>query len=377
MTAMVTLVLEKLLRRENLPRDEAAALLNHLLDESSREAQIAAVLVALAMKGETAEELVGFAEAMRSHALKVESRDERTIDTAGTGGSRRKTFNVSTAAAIVIASSGVPVAKHGNRAVSSSTGSADVLSTLGVRIDASPQTVQRCLDELGLCFMFAPAHHQATARVARVRRSLGIRTIFNLLGPLTNPAGVRRQIIGVSDEAIQMKIAHSLALLGCEHAWVLHGLDGLDEITLSARTRVVEVHKGAISAFEIDPRDIGFEYRDLGPLRAASPQASAATIRDVLSGDRRDAARELVLINAAAGILVGGQAQSLREGIEVAAEAIDSGHALKKLEAWVALSNEQPVEARTERDPSDARFLGENHRGEKPKAREGQTRATS
>lgn len=337
---MIKPFLEKLMRQESLTRQQAAALLDELLAESASEAEIASALTALAMKGETAEELVGFAETMRAHALTIKPKHAQVLDTAGTGGSRKKTFNVSTAAALVIAAAGAPVAKHGNRAVSSTTGSADVLMALNVRIDLPVEQVQRCLDELGFCFLFAPAHHRATARVAQVRRRLGVRTIFNLLGPLTNPAGATRQLIGVSDFGNLMKMGQALSLLGVERAWVVHGEDGLDEITLSGKTHVVDVADGEVRRFEIALEEIGVAAQDTNQLRATTPEESAATIRDVLAGRRRDAARNLVLLNAAAGIVVAGRASELREGLEMAADAIDSGRALEKLEAIIALTNQ-------------------------------------
>jgi anthranilate phosphoribosyltransferase len=332
-------LLEKLIRREDLTRAEAAALLEELLAETASEALIAAALVALAMKGEAVEELIGFAETMRAHAQRIRSERSDVVDTAGTGGSRRKPFNVSTAAAVVIAAAGAPVAKHGNRAASSRTGSADVLAALGVRIDPPAAVVQRCLDEIGLCFMLAPHFHRATARVAHVRRHLGVRTIFNLLGPLTNPAGVRRQLIGVSDPQSMEKLARAVQQLEAEHVWIVHGSDGMDEITLAGPTHVVEVRRGEIRRFLLDPREVGMEPRDLNGLQANSPEESAAIVCEVLAGCRRDAARDLVLLNAAAGLHVSGHARTLREGIAMAADAIATGAAREKLRALIALTN--------------------------------------
>jgi anthranilate phosphoribosyltransferase len=335
-------LLDKLMRREDLTREEAAALLEQLLAAETSEAFIAAALVALAMKGETVEELVGFAETMRAHAVRIQVARPDVVDTAGTGGSPRKPFNVSTAAAIVIAAAGVPVAKHGNRASSSRTGSADVLMALGVRIDPPPSIVQRCLDEIGLCFMFAPHFHRATARVAQVRRQLGVRTIFNLLGPLTNPARPKRQLIGVSDLPSVEKIGRARVHLGVEHAWVVHGSDGADEITVSGPTHVLEVCEGRLRRFILDPGEAGVAVRDLNGVRATSPEESATIVREVLVGDRRDAARDLVLLNAAAGLRVSGRVGTLREGVELAAEAIATGAAWRKLEALIALTNALP-----------------------------------
>src|SRR2546421_6522642 len=242
--------LPRLMRNENLARPEALRLLDWLLDGTATDAQIAATLIALKQKGETVEELAGLAEGMRARATRITCKHECFIDTAGTGSSAAKTFNVSTAAAFVIAAAGLPVAKHGNRAASSKCGSADVLVALGVNVSASPDVSEKCLEEIGICFMFAPLYHSATARVAGIRRELGVHTTFNLLGPLTNPAGAPRQIIGVWHEALVEPLAHTLLALGTERAWVVHGLDGLDEVTLADSTKVAEVSGGGVRVFE-------------------------------------------------------------------------------------------------------------------------------
>src|SRR3989440_6055555 len=249
--------LPRLMRNENLARPEALRLLDWLLDGTATDAQIAATLIALKRKGETVEELVGLAEGMRARATRITSNHECFIDTAGTGSSAAKTFNVSTAAAFVIAAAGLPVAKHGNRAASSKCGSADVLVALGVNVDAAPAVSEKCLNEIGICFMFAPLYHSATARVASVRRELGVHTTFNLLGPLTNPAGAPRQIIGVWHTALVEPLALTLAALGTERAWVVHGRDGLDEITISDSTLVAEADGGRVRTAEGPPA--GFE----------------------------------------------------------------------------------------------------------------------
>src|SRR5205814_795465 len=249
--------LPRLMRGEDLSRAEAAELLDALLDPEATDAQIAAALIALKVKGETFEELAGLAQAMRERAVRITSRHARFVDTAGTGSSCVKTFNVSTAAAFVIAGAGLAVAKHGNRAASSKCGSADVLGALGVSISVAPEVSEKCLNEIGICFMFAPLYHSATARVAAIRRELGVQTTFNLLGPLTNPAGAPRQIIGISDQNKLETIAHALALLGTEKAWVVHGADGLDEVTLTSATHVAEIHNGQVRKFEVTPEDFG------------------------------------------------------------------------------------------------------------------------
>lgn len=339
MTAPVQKLLGRLMRSEDLMRDEASELLNLLLDETTSEPQIAAILIALKLKGETVEELAGLAEGMRSRAVKINSRHARFIDTAGTGSSSVKTFNVSTAAAFVIAGAGLPVAKHGNRAASSNCGSADVLSALGVNVSVDVSLSEACLNDFGMCFMFAPLYHGATARVVGVRRQLGVHTTFNLLGPLTNPAGAPRQVIGVWDRALAEPMAKALALLGTERTWVVHGRDGLDEITLADSTFVAEANQREVRTFEIAPEDFGLERFSLNNLRGCDAEGNAAIIRDVLTGKRRDEARILVVINTAAALYVGGVANNLREGVRLAEESIDNGLAAEKLDRLVARTN--------------------------------------
>ncbi|HYG83011.1 MAG TPA: anthranilate phosphoribosyltransferase [Pyrinomonadaceae bacterium] len=332
-------LLLRLMRGEDLRREEATALLDALLDGEATDAQIAAALVALAVKGETVEELAGMAQAMRSRATRINCRHERFVDTAGTGSSRAKTFNVSTAAAFVIAGAGLAVAKHGSRAATSRSGSADVLTALGVNVSAGPSVSENCLNELGICFMFAPLYHGATKRVAGVRRELGVHTTFNLLGPLTNPAGARRQLIGVWHRALAEPVAEALVRLGTERAWVVHGSDGLDEVTLAGATFVAEAHGGRVKTFETKPEAFGFERAELAHLRGGDADANARIIRAVLDGTRRDAARALVVANAAAALLVGGSAEDLRSAAGLAEESIDSGAALAKLEELIKTTN--------------------------------------
>jgi len=327
--------LARLVRREDLSREEAFELLEALLDAEATDAQISGALVALAAKGETVDELTGMAEGLRSRAVRVLSKHDCFIDTAGTGSSRAKTFNISTAAAFVIAGAGLPVAKHGNRAASSKSGSADLLTALGVNVSAIPLVSENALNEIGICFMFAPLFHGATARVAGIRRQLGIHTTFNLLGPLSNPAGAPRQIIGVWHKDLADKLAETLAALGTERAWVVHGEDGLDEITLAGRTHVAEAVAGEVRSFEIGPEDFGFEVRSLDHLRGGDTEANAAIVDAVLAGTRTDEARALVVMNAAAALFLGGVATDLREGARIAAHAIDSGEAIRKLELLI------------------------------------------
>jgi anthranilate phosphoribosyltransferase len=321
----------RLMRGENLRREEASSLLDALLDGRATDAQIGAALVALAVKGETVEELAGLASAMRARAVRLNSRHETFIDTAGTGSSAAKTFNVSTAAAFVIAGAGLAVAKHGSRAATSRSGSADVLTALGVNVAAAPEVSEACLNEIGICFMFAPLYHGATARVAGVRRELGLHTTFNLLGPLTNPAGAPRQIIGVWHEALVEPLAHTLLALGTQRAWVVHGRDGLDEVTLADRTKVAEVVRGLVRVFEVGPEDFGFERASLEALRGGGADDNARTIREILSGEMRGEGRALVCANAAAALFVGGLADDLRGAARLAERSIDGGAALDKL----------------------------------------------
>src|SRR6266498_1359550 len=331
--------LVKLLRRENLSGDEAAELLKALLAGDATDAQIAAALVALAAKVETTDELKGMAEVMRSMAVRISTGHIKFIDNARTGSSRAKTFNVTTAAAFVIAGAGLAVAKHGNRAASSTSGSADVLTALGVNVQALPEVSEQCLNQSGICFMFAPLYHGATARVASVRRELGVQTVFNLLGPLSNPAGAPRQIVGVWREDLVNRLARVLSALGTEHAWVVHGEDGLDEITIAGRTLVTEVKTGTVRALTVEPEDFGLRRGTLDHLRGGDAACNARLIRDVLAGMRRDEARSLVVANAAAALFVGGLAGNLRVCAELAEKSIDDGAAQRKLEDLIRATN--------------------------------------
>ena len=327
------------MRGESLGREEAAGFLDALLDPAATDAQIGAALVALAVKGETVDELAGMAAAMRARSVRLRTRHTLFIDTAGTGSSASKTFNVSTAAAFVIAGAGLPVAKHGSRAATSRSGSADVLAALGVNVSAPPAVMEACLDEAGVCFMFAPLYHGATARVAGVRRELGVHTTFNLLGPLTNPAGAPRQIVGVWHPALVEPLARTLDALGTERAWVVHGRDGLDEVTIADKTVVAEAGGGSVRVFEVRPAEFGYRAASLERLRGGGAEENARIIRDVLEGRRRDEARELVAANAAAAILVGGLADGLDAAARLAEKSIDEGAALGALESLRRVTN--------------------------------------
>jgi len=330
---MITSLLNRLIAREDLTQTEAAALLAEMMSDTTSDAEIAATLIALSAKGETEEELAGFAETMRERAARVKTRHERFVDTCGTGGSAAKTFNISTASAFVVAAAGVPVAKHGNVGVTTRAGSADVLRALGLKIELTPKRVAESLDSIGIGFMFAPLHHASTKRVAQVRRELGVRTIFNLLGPLTNPAGAPFQIVGASHPTAGERLARALARLGARRAWVVRGEDGLDEITLAGRTIVYEASSDGVRKFEIAPEDFGLRRATLDGLRNGSADENARVIRAVLAGERRDAARDLVLANAAAALYITGASMSLPGAVELASQAINEGKALAKLEA--------------------------------------------
>ena len=333
----------RLLRGENLTRGEAANFLNALLSPAATDAQLAAALAVLAAKGETVEELAGMAEAMRDRAIPVRSRHTRFIDTAGTGSSVVKTFNVSTAAAFVIASAGVPVAKHGSRGATSVCGSADVLEALGVNTACAPEMVERCLNEHGICFIFAPLFHQATARVAHVRRELGVRTAFNLLGPLTNPSRAPFQILGVWHLSLMERVASTLSLLGIEKAWVVHGTDGLDEITITDKTFVAACSANrSVETFTVSPQDFGLKQQTLNGFGGRDAQANAQLVRAIFQGENTKAmagARDLVIVNAAAALHVAGCTPDLCEAAILARESIDSGRAASKLDALIRETN--------------------------------------
>jgi len=319
---------------DHLTADHAAAVLAEIMEGRSSEVQTAAFLIALRAKGETVPELVGLARTMRSLATPVTTSRSDLVDTAGTGGGP-STFNVSTTAALVAAAAGCAVAKHGNRSNTSKCGSADLLEALGVNIELDPDQVGRCIDEVGFGFMFAPRHHQAMAHVIPARKELGVRTIFNFLGPLTNPAGAQRQVLGVSDRHYQETIAEALVGLGSARAMVVSAEDGVDEISISARTRVIEVADGSTEEHYVEPGDFGFAEAEPEYVAGGSPEENAAASRAILEGEAGPR-RHLVLLNAGAAIYVGGIADSLAEGVEKAIEAIDSGESQELLGRLIA-----------------------------------------
>jgi anthranilate phosphoribosyltransferase len=323
----------------HLTADHASAVLDEIMEGRSGEVQTAAFLVALRAKGETVAELTGLARTMRRLAAHVESPRHDLVDTAGTGGGP-STFNISTAAALVAAGAGCAVAKHGNRSSTSRSGSADLLEALDVRIDLDPPAVARCIEETGFGFMFAPRHHAAMKHVVPVRKELAVRTIFNFLGPLTNPAGATRQLLGVSDPRYQETIAEALLALGCEHALVVHAEDGLDEIGISGPTRVIEVKDGATREAFVVPGELGLDQAPADAITGGAPEENAAVVRAVLGGADRGPARDVVLANAGAAIMVGGRADDLAAGVESARAAIDGGAASDVLGRLVSLTQQ-------------------------------------
>jgi anthranilate phosphoribosyltransferase len=335
---IVTRAIDAVCAGDHLTADHAAAVLAEIMEGRSGEVQTAAFLIALRAKGETVPELVGLARTMRSLAAPVSTSREDLVDTAGTGGGP-STFNISTTAALVAAAAGCAVAKHGNRSNTSRCGSADLLEALGVKIDLEPEQVGRCIDEVGFGFMFAPRHHQAMAHVMPVRKALGVRTIFNFLGPLTNPAGAPRQLLGVSDRHYQETIAEALVGLGSVRAMVVTADDGVDEISISARTRVIEVDDGRTEESFVEPGDFGFAEAEPEYVAGGTPEENAAASRAVLDGEAGPR-RHLVLLNAGAAIYVGGQAASLAQGVEKATAAIDSRAARELLDRLVATTAE-------------------------------------
>ena len=336
--------LDTLLRREDLTAEQAAAAMEQVMTGAATPAQIAAFLVALAMKGERPVEIVGLARTMRAHAVSLSRPREACFDTCGTGGDRSHTFNVSSLAAVVLAACGVEVAKHGNRSVSSRCGSADLFEGLGVNIAASPAVVERCLDEAGMAFLFAPAFHPSMRHAGPVRRELGIRTAFNVLGPLTNPAGARRQVVGVPRPELADLVARALAELGTERAWVVHGAEGLDEVSAVGHTRVCEVQAGTVSTFHVHPADFGLAPTTLDRLRVDGLDDSVHIARSVLDGEEGPA-RDFVLANAAAGLLVAGRVESLADGVRMGLDALRSGRAAATLQRLARCSQEPGEEA--------------------------------
>jgi anthranilate phosphoribosyltransferase len=335
---VITRAIDALMSRQDLSADETGAVLAEIMDGNASEIETAGVLVALRTKGETVEEIAGLARTMRSFAVPVHAGRDALIDTAGTGGGR-PTFNVSTTAALIASGAGCAVAKHGNRSATGLSGSADLLEALGVRIDLPPDAVARCIDEVGFGFMFAPMHHGATRFVIPVRRELAVRTIFNFLGPLTNPAGALRQVIGVSDPGFLDTIAGALARLGADKALVVSSADGLDEMSTSGTTRVVEVDGSELRRYEVAPEDVGLARARPEDLAGGTPADNADTTRRILAGEAGPA-RDIALLNAGAAIYVSGAVTDLAGGVAAAAAAVDSGAAARSLDELTALTGE-------------------------------------
>jgi anthranilate phosphoribosyltransferase len=335
--------------RESLSRDEARTVMAEVLACQCTDSQIAALLVALHMKGESVEEIVGFAEAIRAAATPMNSLSaldvsgtgrDALVDTCGTGGDASGTFNISTATALVVAGAGVRVAKHGNRSISSKCGSADVMEALGVNLSLPSDRLAQCLQVVGIAFLFAPAMHSAMKHVQTARRELRLRTVFNLLGPLTNPAGASAQVVGVYSVELVDKLAEALSMLGLHRALVVHGLDGLDEITITGLTRVAEVREGKVRTYEVTPEEFGLDRAPLEKISGGDAVANAAIIREILAGSKSPR-RDVVLLNASAALVAAGKTDRLADALPLAVASIDSGAAAKKLEALVRFTNAQ------------------------------------
>src|SRR4051794_19727045 len=335
---ILTRAIDALASGRDLPREQAGAVLGEIMRGDASESQIAAFLIALRTKGETVDELAGLAGTMRALATPVPCERGDLVDTAGTGGGK-PTFNVSTTAALIAAGAGCALAKHGNRSATGLSGSADVLEALGARIDLKPDAVARCIDRAGFGFLFAPAHHSATRYVIPVRRELAVRTVFNFLGPLTNPAGARRQLIGVSDPSFLERMAGALARLGTDRALLVSSEDGLDEMSTSGTTRVVEVEGTALRTYTFGPGEAGLPGATFEEVAGSTPDDNAAVTRAILQGEPGPR-RDIALLNAGAAVYVAGRADSIAEGVTVAAQAVDSGAALRSLERYVALTHE-------------------------------------
>ncbi|MCZ6681012.1 MAG: anthranilate phosphoribosyltransferase [Candidatus Poribacteria bacterium] len=336
---MILSAIQKVVDGQHLTEQETVDTMNEIMSGEATPAQIACFITALRMKGETIEEITGAARVMREKATRIHTKHPLVVDTCGTGGDGSHTFNISTTAAFVVAGADLPVAKHGNRSVSSSSGSADVLKALGVNIDIGPEQVESCIDEVGIGFLFAPALHGAMKYAIGPRREIGIRTIFNALGPLTNPARAQAQVIGVYASTLTEPLANVLKNLGTQHAFVVHGADGLDEITTTTTTRVSELVDGTVKTYTLDPTALGIPTAQPEELVGGTPEENAEITSIVLKAEKGPK-RDIVLLNAAAAIVAGGKANNLEAGLGIAAESIDSGKALAKLEGLKAKSNE-------------------------------------
>lgn len=337
--------IEKVSARQHLSQAEAHAAMNAIMTGNATPAQIGGYLMALRLKGETIEEITGSAQAMREVVNPVILQNSNAIDTCGTGGDGAATFNISTTVAFVAAAAGIPVAKHGNKAISSRSGSADVLSALGIEVKLTPDQVAACVHEIGIGFMFAPGFHPAMKHAIGPRRELGVRTIFNILGPLTNPAGVRRQVMGVFDGNLTAPLAGVFNALGSEHVLVIHGAGGLDELSTLGPNRISELRDGRVESYELNPAELGLAKADIRALQGGDAETNAQITREVLAGGGTTAQREIVMLNAAAALIVGGCVDTLEDGLEQAAQILDSGAGLEKVEALADMTQRYTVEA--------------------------------
>ncbi len=335
---MIKDAIAKLTERVDLSEKEAEEVMLEIMNGEATPAQIAAYLMGLRMKGETVDEIAGSVRAMRAKAIRIRVGDPLVVDTCGTGGDRSHTFNISTTAAFVVAGAGLTVAKHGNRSVSSKSGSADVLAALGVKIDLPTERVADCINEVGIGFLFAPLYHGAMKHCAGPRQEMGVRTILNILGPLTNPAGATVQVIGVYDAGLTELLAKVLVHLGAQHCFLVHGMDGLDEVTLTDRTRISEGKAGVVSSYYIDPAEFGLQRAALKQLVGGTAQENAQIVRDILQG-RKGPKRDVVCLNAAPALVAGRKAKTLQEGYQLACKVIDSGAAAEKLERLIEFTN--------------------------------------
>ncbi len=334
---MIKDALFKVVSGIDLTTAEARGVMKEIMRGQATSAQIGAFLTALRMKGETAAEIAGCARAMRENAIEVKPKQKVLVDTCGTGGDNSGTFNISTTAAFVAAGAGLAIAKHGNRSVSSRCGSADLLQTLGANLELNPEQVARCIDEVGIGFLFAPMLHPAMKHALGPRQEIGLRTIFNILGPLSNPAGAKRQLLGVYNSDLTELMAEVLLALGAEHAFVVHGADGLDELSTTGQNRVSRLYNGRIETYALDPRELGLPRASLNDFAGGTAEDNAAITRALLQGEQGPK-RDIVLLNAAAALVAGGKTEGLKEGMALAAEAIDSGKALGKMERFVEFS---------------------------------------
>jgi anthranilate phosphoribosyltransferase len=327
--------IKKIVEGKNLTREEAALSMDTIMRGDATPSQIAAFITALRMKGETIDEITGFAEKMREHAINIYPHQKNLVDTCGTGGDISGTFNISTVSAFVAAGAGIAVAKHGNRSVSSKCGSADVLEALGVKIDIQPEKVEECINQVGIGFIFAPTFHKAMRFVMPSRKEIGIRTVFNILGPLTNPACASAQVLGVFNPDLTETLANVLGNLGVKQALVVHGMDGLDEISISEKTRVSHLSIGKVENYQIKPEDFGIPKASKDEIKGGSANENAQIALEILKGKEKGAKRNIVLLNAAAAIYVGGRAKDLKEGFKLAQASVDSGAGLEKLEGMI------------------------------------------